>query len=151
MKPEPIHVVAAVIVNKDLILAGRRGAHKINQGFWEFPGGKVEGGETSIQALKREIKEELGLEIIPIRLLSDTITPLNGSTIRLEAHICFLPNENEFVSTDHDQFRWLRVFELHQLIWSEPDLPAVNKLTQYPGTWKALFQNIESEVEGFLL
>jgi 8-oxo-dGTP diphosphatase len=137
-----LHVVAAVIVSKNLVLAGRRGPQKTEPGFWEFPGGKVEIGETSLQALRREIKEELNLEIEPLQLISDNITQLNGKRIRLETHLCEARKIGDIFSSDHDLFRWLRISELHQLNWCAPDLPAVRELANHSDTWTPIFHNL---------
>jgi 8-oxo-dGTP diphosphatase len=60
-----IHVAVAVIINEEKkILIAQRPAHKYAGGLWEFPGGKVEEHETILQALRREIHEEIGLEIL---------------------------------------------------------------------------------------
>lgn len=59
-----IHVAVGVIINKDKqVLIAKRGSHQHQGDKWEFPGGKVEDGETSQEALSRELKEELGIEI----------------------------------------------------------------------------------------
>jgi len=58
----PIHVVAAIFTKGKKVLACRRASHKNSPGLWEFPGGKVENGESSFAALEREIKEELGFQ-----------------------------------------------------------------------------------------
>lgn len=70
--PRRIHVAVGVIVNRrDEILIALRPEHTHQGGLWEFPGGKVESGETVRQALQRELREELGLEVISVRDLVD--------------------------------------------------------------------------------
>lgn len=60
---EQIKVVAAIIRNNGRVLLAKRAKHKHQGGLWEFPGGKIEAGETPEQALKRELKEELAIEV----------------------------------------------------------------------------------------
>ena len=70
----PIHVVAAIFTKGEKVLACRRAPHKSSPGLWEFPGGKVEAGESSFAALEREIKEELGFECKPSETFDVSIT-----------------------------------------------------------------------------
>ena len=124
--PEPIDVVAAVIEHDGLFLACRRAAHKAAAGKWEFPGGKVEPGESPEAALVREIREELG---IPITVLGGLTTDVTGP-VRLICLHARLGDERPSASTDHDALRWVRRAELSELDWADADLPAVRLLTQ---------------------
>ena len=126
----PIHVAAAIFIAKDeRVLACRRAPHKSSAGLWEFPGGKVESGESSFTALEREIKEELGFECKPRETFDVSITKVGELEIKLETIICPFDAEHELSSTDHDEFRWLAVDELYKVQWAMPDRPAVNKLS----------------------
>jgi len=127
---KPLHVVAAVIVRGNEILACRRAPHKVSAGLWEFPGGKVEPGETSPQALAREIFEELGLAISTKSTFDISDTEVEGTTIRLEAIICEIDGEGNLESSDHDAFRWLGASNLGEITWANPDLPAVALLAK---------------------
>lgn len=125
----PIHVVAAIFTKGEKVLACRRASHKNSPGLWEFPGGKVEDGESSFAALEREIKEELGLECKPCETFDVSITKVGELDIKLETIICPFDTVNELSSTDHDEFRWLASDELHTVNWAMPDRPAVKKLS----------------------
>jgi 8-oxo-dGTP diphosphatase len=125
----PIHVVAAIFTNGEKVLACRRASHKSSPGLWEFPGGKVENGESAFTALEREIKEELGLECKPRETFDVSITKVGELDIKLETIICPFDTEHELSSTDHDEFRWLASDELHTVNWAMPDRPAVKKLS----------------------
>ncbi len=125
----PIHVVAAIFTNGEKVLACRRAPHKNSPGLWEFPGGKVEDGESSFAALEREIKEELGLECKPRETFDVSITEVGELEIKLETIICPFDTDQELTSTDHDEFRWLASDELHTVNWAMPDRPAVKKLS----------------------
>jgi 8-oxo-dGTP diphosphatase len=125
-----IHVVGAVIFHLGKILACRRALHKINSGLWEFPGGKVEKTESSIFALERELLEELGVRVKPIELLDISETLLGDRVIRLETIICKVEDSFDFISSDHDAYKWLTPEELPSLAWAAPDMPAVRLLSK---------------------
>jgi 8-oxo-dGTP diphosphatase len=125
----PIHVVAAIFTNGEKVLACRRASHKSSPGLWEFPGGKVENGESAFTALEREIKEELGLECKPRETFDVSITKVGELEIKLETIICSFDTVHELSSTDHDEFRWLAVDELQKVEWAMPDRPAVKRLS----------------------
>lgn len=125
----PLHVAAAIFIRDQKVLACRRAPHKSSPGLWEFPGGKVEPGETSFIALVREIKEELGFECKPRETYDVSITRVGELEIKLETIVCPYESDQELSSTDHDEFRWLEVDELHKVKWAKPDQPAVKKLS----------------------
>jgi 8-oxo-dGTP diphosphatase len=125
----PIHVVAAIFIKGEKVLACRRAPHKTSPGLWEFPGGKVEPGESPFAALEREIKEELGFDCKPRETYDVSITKVGNLEIKLETIICPFDLDEQLSSTDHDEFRWLVVHELHKVKWAKPDRPAVKKLS----------------------
>lgn len=124
----PLHVVAAIFIQNGKVLAFRRAKHKTESGLWEFPGGKVESGEASKLALKREISEELGFACEVLNQFDISDARIGGKIIRLETYICEAPIPVEFHSTDHDDIRWVSSAEASALSWAEPDLPALQKL-----------------------
>ncbi len=128
---KPLHVVAAVIVRGNEVLACRRAPHKVSAGLWEFPGGKVEPGETPHEALAREINEELALECAPERTFDVSDTQMDGVVIRLETVLCRISETRILASTDHDKFAWLDVDSISGLSWAKPDLPAVRALASF--------------------
>lgn len=129
---KPIEVVAAVIISpsshskKCLIV--RRGPEQSGAGFWEFPGGKVEVEESQQQALIREIKEELNLDIRVLRFLSENTHSYPSKTIRLFLYLCLAQDPESMKLTEHDLFQWVHPeqIELDQL--SEADRPFVSVL-----------------------
>ena len=125
----PIHVVAAIFTKGEKVLACRRASHKKSPGLWEFPGGKVENGESSFAALEREIKEELGFQCKPSATFDVSITKVGELEIKLETIICPFDTDHDLSSTDHDEFRWLAKDELQKVEWAMPDRPAVTKLS----------------------
>lgn len=134
---EPLHVVAAVIEHEGRILACRRRAGKADAGKWEFPGGKVEAGETAPEALAREIREELGVDVEVHDELTTDDTNVGGRVIRLTCLRATLTGERPHTSTDHDAMRWATPAELVTLDWAAPDLPAVRLLTEHAGAGAA--------------
>lgn len=128
-----VSVVAAVITNGDRVLACRRNPDREAGGLWEFPGGKVEPGESAQQALEREIREELGVGIRVGDLLHRGTTPMNGRLVELACYWATLTDAQPSSSTDHDGIRWFRRDELHGVEWPEPDQAAVALLAD--GAW----------------
>lgn len=125
-----IHVVAAVIENeKGEILAALRSSEMSLANYWEFPGGKIELGETKEQALRREIQEELGCTIEVGSPVEDTIYEYDAFTVRLETFMAKIV-EGEPVASEHAELRWLSRNELFELEWAPADIPAIDKLTK---------------------
>jgi len=128
---QPLIVVAAVVRDGDRVLACRRAPGKDAAGRWEFPGGKVESGESPEAALAREIAEELGVRIHVGALLDRTVTArAGGRAIDLACFDCRLDGDAPVASTDHDELRWMPVERLGELDWAEADLAAVAVLTR---------------------
>jgi 8-oxo-dGTP diphosphatase len=122
---EPLRVVAAVIIRDGCVLACRRKAERSAGGLWEFPGGKVEPGESPQEALAREIREELGVDIEVGELIHRATTATDGVHVDLSSYAARLTDAVPTSSTDHDSLRWLYPDELRALTWAKPDLPVV--------------------------
>ena len=107
------------------VLASRRTEPPAMAGLWEFPGGKVEPGESDEQALLRELREELRVVAeVGERLGADL--PI-GTTAVLRVYLCrLLSGEPQLV--DHDEHRWLPAGELLDVPWLPVDLPLVEQL-----------------------
>jgi 8-oxo-dGTP diphosphatase len=122
-----VHVVGAALLRDDppRVLASRRTGPPHLAGLWEFPGGKVEDGETDEQALVRELREELGVEaVVGERLGADLLI---GTTAVLRIYLCRI-TAGELRLVDHDEHRWLTAGELDEVPWIEVDLPLVADL-----------------------
>ncbi|MEN2739144.1 (deoxy)nucleoside triphosphate pyrophosphohydrolase [Microbacterium sp. X-17] len=117
----PLPVVAAVIVRDGAVLACRRAAHKDAAGRWEFPGGKVEAGETPQDALRRELREELGVAVRVGVLLDRTVT----GRVDLACYAATLVGAAPTASTDHDALKWRATDDLAGLDWADADRPVV--------------------------
>jgi 8-oxo-dGTP diphosphatase len=120
-----VRVVAAVFIRDGRVLACRRRPELSAGGRWEFPGGKIETGETGQDALRREIAEELGVQITVERQLDSSTTVVDGRPIELHCYLVADFEPDPVASTDHDQLLWCPADRLADLAWAEPDLPAV--------------------------
>jgi 8-oxo-dGTP diphosphatase len=119
-----IRVVAAVITdNEGRVLACRRAPHKSLAGLWEFPGGKVEPGESDEQALVREIREELGVQIEVGDYLATSIEKAGELDIELAAYFVKLVAGTVLSSSDHDQLQWVSLDALDSVDWAPADIP----------------------------
>ncbi len=120
-------VVGAAIVREGRVLAARRTKPSAAAGRWEFPGGKVEVGESPEQALVREIAEELGVTVAVTGWLVGE-API-GTTHLLTVAISQLV-EGDPEPTEHDEVRWLSADELGDVDWLEPDRPFLAELKE---------------------
>jgi 8-oxo-dGTP diphosphatase len=114
-------VVGAAIVQSGRLLAARRTRPPEAAGRWEFPGGKVEAGETATAALLREVAEELGCHVVVDRWL-DGAQPIRASYV-LHVAVCSIAVGSPRPGDDHDELRWLAPDDLDGLDWLEPDRP----------------------------
>lgn len=121
-----IEVVAGIIIRNNKILATRRGYGEFIN-MWEFPGGKIEKGETKKEALIREIKEELDVEINPYEFL--ITVEYTYPNFHLIMH-CFLSEitNGEIKLLEHNDCKWLNIDELDNLNWLPADIDVLNEL-----------------------
>ena len=128
-----IHVVAAVIRRDDRIFATQRGYGAFKDG-WEFPGGKVEAGETSREALAREIREELDTEIRVGELFETVEYDYPDFHLSMDCFICTV-KAGGLVLKEHEAARWLTAETLETVEWLPADRGLIKKLK---GAVKAL-------------
>ncbi|WP_166389265.1 NUDIX domain-containing protein [Nocardioides ochotonae] len=119
-----INVVGAVIVRDGLILCAQRGPRGALGGMWEFPGGKIEPGESPRDALVREIDEELSCEVVVGQEVTTTTYLYDFGTVTLTTFWCELVSGTPTL-TEHAAVRWLPPAELDGLEWAPADVPAV--------------------------
>jgi 8-oxo-dGTP diphosphatase len=120
-------VLRATSSSTSAVLAARRRRPAELAGGWEFPGGKVEAGESDADALVRECREELGVDIEVGSLLATT--PIRaGLTLRVYQARLVIGSAEPAAGADHDELRWLGTDELWSVAWLEPDRPAVRRL-----------------------
>lgn len=121
-----IKVAAAVIRHGNLILATQRGYGKFKDG-WEFPGGKIESGETAIDALKREIREELEAEIEVGSLLDTVEYDYPDFHLSMDCFWCTIPS-GSIVLKEHEAARWLGAEDIDSVGRLPADLDLVQKI-----------------------
>lgn len=124
-----LNVVAAIIQYGDETLCVQRGPAKFDyiSKKYEFPGGKIELGETKESAIIREIKEELHLDIIDPQFFNTVHHQYPDFFITMHSFIC--PVENKDITlTEHTDQKWLKIDQLHMLDWAAADIPIVEKL-----------------------
>jgi 8-oxo-dGTP diphosphatase len=127
---QTLKVAAAIIINTDgEILCTKRGQSSYNycSHKYEFPGGKIEEGENGEQALKREIMEELELEILNLKHFTTAEHKYPDFKIQLHCFTCS-PKDTKISLKEHSEYRWLKPGELDTLDWAAADLPVVEKL-----------------------
>lgn len=124
-----IEVVAGIIENDGKILCMQRdqGKHDYISFKWEFPGGKIEIGETKEQALVRELQEEMELDVEVVEHFLDIEHQYPDFIIKMYCFRCNTEDLN-FKLNVHKDFKWLPKEELLTLDWAEADKPIVNKL-----------------------
>ena len=126
LAPVPIAVVCALIERDGHVLMAQRPAHKHLGGKWEFPGGKVEPGETAEAALHRELDEELGCSVEIVRALLPYTHAYATVTVRLLPFVTrLLPASGELQAREHAALRWVPALELADLDLPEADRPII--------------------------
>ncbi len=121
-------VVAGAIERDGRYLAARRTRPEWAAGRWEFPGGKVEHGESDEQALVREIREELGVEIAVVRRVPGE-WPLHDDLV-LHLYVSTLVEGEPQPLDHHDQLRWIAPGSFDEVDWLESDREAVDTLAK---------------------
>ena len=121
-----VRVVAAVIRKDDKIFATQRGYGEFRDG-WEFPGGKIEEGETPEQALAREIKEELDTEIQVGKLIDTIEYDYPKFHLSMDCFWCEIM-QGGLELKEHEAARWLSKEELYSVDWLPADVGVVEKI-----------------------
>ena len=122
-----IRVVGAVVLRDGLIMCAQRGSNGTLPGLWEFPGGKIESGETHHQALAREINEELGCSVRVGAEITTTVHEYSFGEVTLTTYYCELVS-GEPRTTEHSALAWLQPVDLNSIEWAPADIPAVNQI-----------------------
>ena len=121
-----IEVVAAIIVNDNKVFATQRGYGECKD-FWEFPGGKIDAGETPEEALCREIKEELDTEIAVGELFTTIDYDYPTFHITMHCYLCTIEN-GSLTLLEHEAAKWLSLDQLDSVTWLPADLLVIAEL-----------------------
>lgn len=129
-KYKRIEVVAAIFINdKSEVFCARRKDYGDLRLKWEFPGGKVEIGESLTDALVREIKEELDVNISVEKPFMTVKHEYENFGITLHAFTCFIVS-GKMALNEHSESVWMNQKELEKLDWADADLPIVRQLSK---------------------
>ena len=121
-----IEVVAAIIQREGAYFATQRGYGEF-EGMWEFPGGKIEPGESREVALKREIQEELGVDIVIEKFLCTTNYDYPSFHLTMHCYLCSIET-GEIELREHMSARWLTAETLDSVDWIPADKEVIDKL-----------------------
>ncbi len=121
-----IEVVAAMVLHDGRVLATQRGKGEFKDG-WEFPGGKIEPGETPREALVREIREELDMDVTPGELVLTVEHDYPAFHLTMHCFLCTIAR-GAVRLTEHEAARWLTPGELEGMAWLPADVGAAAAL-----------------------
>ena len=122
MEKPVVQVVGGAIINEEgEVLCAQRGYGSLI-GKWEFPGGKVENGETDQEALAREIKEELSIKVSVEELIDENYNEYSDKNVNLKVYKCKYVS-GEINDTEHQALKWTKPNEIEKLDWADADRP----------------------------
>ena len=121
-----INVVAAVIMKEGKVFATQRGYGEFKDG-WEFPGGKVEAGESPEEALRREIREELEVEVNVGDLIDTIEFDYPAFHLSMKCYACTIAGGSPHL-LEHEAARWLTADQLDSVAWLPADITLIPKI-----------------------
>ena len=121
-----INVVAAVIMKEGKVFATQRGYGEFKDG-WEFPGGKVEAGESPEEALRREIREELEVEVNVGDLIDTIEYDYPAFHLSMKCYACTIAGGSPHL-LEHEAARWLSADQLDAVAWLPADITLIPKI-----------------------
>ncbi|MDQ7094066.1 8-oxo-dGTP diphosphatase MutT [Desulfosporosinus sp. PR] len=128
-------VTAAIILKDNKVLIAQRAPGENLAGKWEFPGGKIEAGETPQECLKREIQEELEIDIEVLDYFAQSIYDYSNGTIKLLAFFCRWLSGDVTLKV-HSRFAWVSCPELEPYDFAPADISLVQKLKSETKLWQ---------------
>ena len=146
LQSKHIRVTCAIIERNGLILAAQRSASSSMPLKWEFPGGKINKGETAEECLHRELKEELGIRVTVQRELPTSTHHYPSFTITLHPFVCTIISKN-IALREHASVAWRLPQEIHSLDWAEADLPVLKAyLAEQSTNNKLMYKKSEGKI-----
>lgn len=131
-----VTVTAAILLKDDRVFIAQRRSTDYLPSKWEFPGGKVEPGETPEECLSREMREEFGIEVSVGEFFGESVYSYERFTIRLLAYLtCW--ESGEPTATVHQEFRWVSIGALRDYEFLPADVPLAEKLINTAGSLMA--------------
>jgi 8-oxo-dGTP diphosphatase len=121
-----LHVACAIIEQEGTVLAAQRSASTSLPLKWEFPGGKIEAGETPEECLHRELREELGVNVFIGTALSEATHSYPDFTVTLYPFTCRLAGDTITMHEHHD-LKWIEPQRMPELDWAAADLPVISE------------------------
>ena len=126
-----IKVTCAIILDSGKVLCAQRSENMDLPLKWELPGGKIEQNETAEECLKREIKEELNVEIEVLEPFESNVHQYNPlKKIELIPFLCCF-NTGKIILKEHKKFCWKEIEALDKLDWAEADIPIINNFQNW--------------------
>ncbi|WP_298442356.1 (deoxy)nucleoside triphosphate pyrophosphohydrolase [uncultured Ferrimonas sp.] len=125
-----IDVVAALMVHKQQVFIAQRHSKGSQGGLWEFPGGKIDAGETPQQALQRELQEELSIRASVRDYLASSRHDYGDKVIHLHGYLCHWHGDPIRLTGSHHQYRWLPAQQIDRQFLAPADLPLLDALLQ---------------------
>lgn len=123
-----VEVAAALIVREGRFLICRRPEHKARGGLWEFPGGKTEAVESVFDAVVRECREELGVTIVPSRVVDEVTHTYPDITVRLSLVLAVIA-EGEPMLLEHSALAWISPSDIPRYDFCPADYPMLSRLS----------------------
>ena len=129
-----IHVAAAIIRGPEGLLAAKR-ADVEGEAAWEFPGGKLEAGESAENAVRREIFEELGCHLQVVQMYDTFESSLGENTLVMDTFVCTLAPSEQPQALEHADLRWVKRDDLMDVAWLEADRQVAMSIGMFWDQW----------------
>lgn len=127
-----VHVACAIIEREGLVLSALRSASMNLPLKWEFPGGKIEPGEGREECLRRELVEEMGVQIEVGRALTPSTHEYHTFAVTLYPYVCSILS-GEIILHEHSAVTWLPPARMMELEWADADIPVIAEYQQMQG------------------
>ena len=126
--------IACIAFNDKKVLIAHRNPTGQMGGRWEFPGGKVEEGESEEEAVVREFEEEFGVKVSVEKMIAETTFKHNGAERLLHAYLIDVPHDGmaeKYVLSEHTEYRWAEIAEIPTLNFVDSDLLIYSQVAKY--------------------